>query len=373
LALTEHGFTPTIRRILRDYFGEEGDGIYRISELLQYVNIKTVSASRGSKARSSFGNLYALYVLIEDYVSGGYVESNAYSAYEGARFSVLLSRQRELPFGEKLQNHALNHRLNQEFAKYFPTCEFPPIVRNPETQRYWINERLLRVPDSAGEERNIAPAIIAIIDAYISVKRGAFEAFIADCQRLQEIGQQDAQAVTDFVRGLLRPDVDARIFEIVSFAVLKAYYAGQSIFWGSTIDDLCEEYIVLYKTGRCNANDGGIDFVMRPLGRFFQVTETMDAHKYFLDIDKVERFPLTFVVKSLDSIADITSRIEEQARRIYVIDEIVARYMACIEEIVNIPLLLERLENTAHEGRLDAILNEIVLQSRVEFNIEDDE
>lgn len=30
------------------------------------------------------------------------------------------------------------------------------------------------------------------------------------------------------------------------------------------------------KTGRTNANDGGIDFVTKPLGRFFQVTETLD-------------------------------------------------------------------------------------------------
>ena len=51
---------------------------------------------------------------------------------------------------------------------------------------------------------------------------------------------------------------------------------------------------MLYKTGRTNANDGGIDFVMRPLGRFFQVTETVDVNKYFLDIDKIQRFPLTF-------------------------------------------------------------------------------
>ena len=46
----------------------------------------------------------------------------------------------------------------------------------------------------------------------------------------------------------------------------------------------------LYKTGRTNANDGGIDFVMKPLGRFFQVTETLDFKKYFLDIDKIETF-----------------------------------------------------------------------------------
>ncbi|MCS1410631.1 MAG: hypothetical protein M2R45_03826 [Verrucomicrobia subdivision 3 bacterium] len=37
---------------------------------------------------------------------------------------------------------------------------------------------------------------------------------------------------------------------------------------------------------------------MRPLGRFFQVTETTDVKKYFLDIDKVQRYPITFVVKS---------------------------------------------------------------------------
>ena len=40
---------------------------------------------------------------------------------------------------------------------------------------------------------------------------------------------------------------------------------------------------------------------MTPLGRFFQVTETTDVNKYFLDIDKVQRFPITFVVKSTDT------------------------------------------------------------------------
>jgi len=44
-----------------------------------------------------------------------------------------------------------------------------------------------------------------------------------------------------------------------------------------------EDFLILYKTGRTNANDVGIDFVMKPLGRFFQVTETLDVRKYFLD------------------------------------------------------------------------------------------
>lgn len=59
-----------------------------------------------------------------------------------------------------------------------------------------------------------------------------------------------------------------------------------------------KEQLTLYKTGRTNANDGGIDFVMKPLGRFFQVTEVDVYNKYLLDIDKVMHYPVTFVVKT---------------------------------------------------------------------------
>ena len=80
------------------------------------------------------------------------------------------------------------------------------------------------------------------------------------------------------------------------------------------MDDIREEELVLYKTGRTNANDGGIDFVMKPLGRFFQVTESVDVKKYFLDIDKVQRFPLTFVIKSNDSPEMLRKRIERRCK-----------------------------------------------------------
>ena len=129
----EHQFTSTILSIVREDLGEHGDVIYQRSELLRYLNEKTRSASRGSKSRSAFGNLYALYVLVEDYVRQGFPTSGNYSEYEGARFSDLFRRQRELPFGSRLQNHALNHRANQEFAKFFPTCEYQLIMREAET------------------------------------------------------------------------------------------------------------------------------------------------------------------------------------------------------------------------------------------------
>ena len=38
-------------------------------------------------------------------------------------------------------------------------------------------------------------------------------------------------------------------------------------YWGFDINKIKEDNLTLYKTGRTNANDGGIAFVMKPLGR----------------------------------------------------------------------------------------------------------
>ena len=86
------------------------------------------------------------------------------------------------------------------------------------------------------------------------------------------VGKQNAEQGIEFVVEQLEPNVAGRVFEIVSYAVLKAKY-GQEVVWiGKTKESVAETGLVLYKTGRTNANDGGIDFVMKPLGRFFQVT-----------------------------------------------------------------------------------------------------
>jgi hypothetical protein len=128
----------------------------------------------------------------------------------------------------------------------------------------------------------------------------------------------------------------------------------------------------LYKTGRTNANDGGIDFVMKPLGRFFQVTETLDTAKYFLDIDKVQRYPITFVIKTEQNIEYLLNKIEEQARLRYKIKTIINRYMECIEEVINIPELMLRFNQVLECNRGTQVLEEIVSQNRIEFNIENE-
>jgi hypothetical protein len=370
--LIKHSFTGEILRILKDAFENDADQVFERSLLLQYLNIKTKSANKGSKARGAFANHYALYVLIEDYVKGGFADGKAtYKTYEGANFADLFQRQRQLPFGSKLQNHALNNRCNDEFRKYFPSAGEIPILRDLKTRRYWITESLLNVKLDGNRVVNIARVVLQIIDAYVAAKRTAFESFLQACTQLDTVRPDDLASAASFVRGQLQPNVDARIFEIVSFAILKAFYGDQSIFWGFRRDELTEEFLILYKTGRTNANDGGIDFVMRPLGRFFQVTETLDVRKYFLDIDKLQKFPLTFVIKSTDAPKVIQDRIRVQANEVYGIDAIVGKYMACIEEIINVPTLLERFESVIKAGKLRSVLDEIILQSKVEFNYEE--
>jgi hypothetical protein len=291
-----------------------------------------------------------------------------YTKYEGAIFTDLFKRQRELPFGKKLQNHALNHRMNQEFKKYFLTCDYIPILRELKTNRYWFNENLIKIKVD-GKDLNLSKAIIQIIDVYVETKKGAFEKFIRFCERAQKLTEKE---IIDFVGSLVEPTVDARIFEIVSYSILKYYYHNQNIYWGFEIDKIQEDNLKLYKTGRTNANDGGIDFVMKPLGRFFQVTETVDVNKYFLDIDKIEKYPITFVVKSSDSISTLKRKIQEQAEKQYSIKAIVSRYMECIEEIINVPTLLGRFEEAIKQEYLGDILNEIIKQSKVEFSYEED-
>lgn len=365
----QHSFTKEITDILETNFGKSANEIFQKSELLKYINRKTVSAHRGSKARGSFANLYAIYVLVDDYLANKFDKKGQYSDYEGAIYTSLKSKINALPFGEKLQNHALNHRMNKEFEAFYADTEHTPILRDGKTKRYWINENLLKVKHGR-KSFNIARSIKEIIEAYMKAKQKSFNSFIETCEQLKTIGQAEPKKVSDFILSLLEPNVDARTFEIVSYSILKFYYADQSIFWGFEINKLKEENLKLYKTGRTNANDGGIDFVMKPLGRFFQVTETTNVKKYFLDIDKIERYPITFVIKSELPEKQLKKMLKEGAEAQFLIKAIVKKYMDAIEELINLPKIKSIFNDLMKEGKSNKILEEIIHQSRVEFNIE---
>ncbi|MBE9187458.1 hypothetical protein IQ270_23095 [Microcoleus sp. LEGE 07076] len=75
----KHEFTKTIKQILVQNFSASGEQIFSSSELIQYLNIKTKAANKGSKSRGSFANLYAIYVLLEDYLLKNFHQSEMYS------------------------------------------------------------------------------------------------------------------------------------------------------------------------------------------------------------------------------------------------------------------------------------------------------
>ena len=96
----------------------------------------------------------------------------------------------------------------------------------------------------------------------------------------------------------------------------------------------------------------------------------LDVKKYFLDIDKVERYPISFVVKTTLENAEIRSLLEDGAKEQYGVRDVVRRYMNAIEDIFNIPRLMEIFDAKTQYGSVPEILDEIVRWSRVEFNIE---
>jgi hypothetical protein len=303
MQILQHDFTQTIIAILNKYFPVYGDIILNNSQLLQYINIKTKAANRGSKSRASFANHYAIYVLVEDYLNNKFHIHNGYEDYQGAQYMALLTRQRELPFGSKLQNHALNHHLNEEFKRYFRTSPYLPIIRDSATNRYWINENLLKIQID-DQLINIAESIKEIIDAYIQARMTSFNDFMIYCQKMIAIQEQSPETAIEFIRSLLKPNID--------------------------------------------------------------------AGKYFLDIDKVQRYPVTFVIKTEQKPEYLLNKIEEQAKVRYKIKAIVSRYMECIEEVINIPELMLRFNQVLEFKRGIQVIEEIVLQNRIEFNMEDE-
>ncbi len=188
-------------------------------------------------------------------------------------------------------------------------------------------------------------------------------------RELQKIGKTSPEKIEEFILGLLQMLMPN--FLKLWVILFSNFTIDQQIIWGFDMDKLTKENLKLYKTGRTNANDGGIDFVMKPLGRFFQVTETLDFKKYFLDIDKIQKYPITFVIKSTEPTKDLLKKIRDNASKTYAIKTIVDKYMNCIEEVINIPTLTDRFKSAAKQRYLNKILNEIVIQSKVEFSYEE--
>lgn len=328
-----------------------------------YMELKTKASDRDSKSRRSLGNLYAMYVLCQDYISGN---------IEGSRFTDLMARMKNMPFGSKLQNHPLDNRLNDEVRRKFIDTNsglnnsflpVVPVLKEGKKGRK-ISESFLSYNNNSPLDG--AKFIVDVVDAYISIIDQN------QTEYLNEIASTDSiEQTIVVVKKAFNYESDARLFEIVSHAILYIAYkrvtAEITLSSGGTI----AEPLSLYKTGRTNANDGGIDFVLKPIGRFFQVTETLDFKKYFLDFDKMNRFPVTFVIKTDKSADETIAKIKKDATT-QLGSEKALPYLSLFEEVITNNELLEHLDTIkSSPSEVEELKQTIISSYQLEFGLLD--
>ena len=347
--------------ILISNFDADAKEIYNKSYLIQYFNLKSNAIHGNSKTRRSLANWYAIYSILYFYNRNGFVDNNKeYAKFEGFQYTQLFNFIRSLYGGSKLQNHALNSRVNNEFKNKITSEKGQLIINNGN--RYLLNPSYLYV-----EGMDLTPIYIEIIEKYIELLIEKDNYLHTSLKRISSINNLDKKKKE--LLNLLNEDTEARIFEIISYAILSNHYKKTEIFIGDSQDNLKQQCLQLYKTGRTNANDGGIDFVMRPLGRFFQVTEVGNYDKYFLDIDKVLHFPITFVIKTNKEKNKIYEEMVEYADIKSGGHKIIKqKYLDSIEEIITINELKSWM-NLLNDNEIKQMIEDIETYYNLEFNL----
>lgn len=353
-----------VKEILQAEHPQNYQQIYDSSLLLQYLDKKMKAVHGNSKTRRSLANIYAIYSILHFYQADFYNQPDRYRNFGGYDYMKLFNHYRRLYGGSKLQNHALNSRVNGEFKNKFPTITNDLIII--DNGKYLLHIDYLYVGQT-----DISKTAVKVIEKYINLLIAKDHALIQILQEMQEL--TDYTEKKNQITALLNEDAEARIFEIISYAILRNHYKNTKVYFGYTLDTIREEELQLFKTGRTNANDGGIDFVMRPVGRFFQVTEVSSYDKYLLDIDKVMHFPISFVIKTNSCkqavLRDLEAYIEERANGMRVIRE---RYEKAIEEVITINELKEWTSELG-DSDIDDIIRDIDIYYRLEMHMDDDE
>lgn len=349
-----------IKEILIEDYPAEYQEIYDNSMLLQYLDKKMKAVHGDSKTRRSLANIYAIYSILYFYQDDFFNQPDKYKEFSGYDYMRLFTYYRRLYGGSKLQNHALNSRVNGEFKNKFPNILKDLIIIN--NGKYLIHIDYIYV-----KKHDISKTSCKIVEKYIELLMAKDHELINILQHMKEL--TDYNAKKKQISNLLVEDAEARIFEIISYAILKNHYSNIKVYFGYSLQTIKEEELQLFKTGRTNANDGGIDFVMRPIGRFFQVTEVNNYDKYLLDIDKVMHFPITFIIKTCSPKAQVLKEldeyIDERANGMRIIEN---RYKTAIEEIITINELQQWIFELDDKD-IDGIIRDIDIYYKLEMNM----
>lgn len=350
--------------ILKKEYPTDYQLVYNESPLLQYLDKKMKAVHGNSKTRRSLANIYAIYSILFFYQSDFYEKKSEYRRFEGYDYMRLFNFYRSLYGGNKLQNHALNSRVNGEFHNKIKDAINDLIIVNN-------GKYLIHIDYIYAHEHDISKASCHIIERYIELLIAKDHELISILEKLKTLTDYAQKKAT--INALLTEDAEARVFEIISYAILKNHYKNIKVYFGYTRETVAEVELELYKTGRTNANDGGIDFVMRPVGRFFQVTEVNNYDKYLLDIDKVMHFPISFVIKTTqqksDVLKDLKQYITQRSSGMTILEK---RYKEAIEEIITINEL-QKWTMELEGVDIDGIIRDIDIYYRLEMNMDSED
>lgn len=353
-----------VEDILKEDFPQDYKSIYNESHMLQYLDKKMKAVHGNSKTRRSLANIYAIYSILHFYQDDFLNQPEKYKRFDGYDYMRLFNYYRGLYGGSKLQNHALNSRVNGEFRNKFADTQTDLIIIN--NGKYLIHIDYLYV-----DNNDVSASACRIIEKYVDLLIEKDHALIGALAELQSMTNYDQKK--EKLKALLNENAEARIFEIISFAILKNHYKNTKVYFGFSRDEIEEYELQLYKTGRTNANDGGIDFVMRPVGRFFQVTEVNNYDKYLLDIDKVMHFPISFVIKTSNSKEKVLRELDQYiSSRTGGMDVLEERYRNAIEDIITINELHAWTDELPDED-IDGIIRDIDIYYRLEMNMDEDD
>ena len=131
-----------VRDILKADYPEKYQKVYDDSPLLQYLDRKMKAVHGGSKTRRSLANIYAIYSILHFYQADYFEAPEKYREFEGYDYMRLFRFYRSLYGGSKLQNHALNSRVNGEFKNRYPDSAADLIIINTEISMFILASRL---------------------------------------------------------------------------------------------------------------------------------------------------------------------------------------------------------------------------------------
>ena len=168
-----------VEEILKADFSENYQLIYDESLLLQYLDKKMKAVHGNSKTRRSLANIYAIYSILHYYETEFYNKPDKYRQFQGYDY-LRLFYYRGLYGGSKLQNHALNSRVNGEFKNKFPTVKNDLIII--DNGKYLLHIDYLYVNNA-----DISKTCSRIIEKYINLLMAKDHALLSILQEMQSL------------------------------------------------------------------------------------------------------------------------------------------------------------------------------------------